>query len=127
MGVGMDPVTLIATALIAGAASGTTDTTASAVREIYTRLWGMVRRRTVGHPNARTALDTSRTGAPDRLDLLKTALWEVGAGTDAQLVTAAQELMELVDPDGARQGKYVVVRDAKNVVVGDHNIQIIHP
>ena len=123
----MDPVTLIATALVAGAASGTTDAAANAVREISARLWNMVRRRIAGYPGARAVLDTNQAGTPDRVNLLKFALSEAGAGADVQLVKTAQDLMGLVDPEGARQGKYVVVRDAKNVVVGDHNIQIINP
>lgn len=71
--------------------------------------------------------DISQPAAPSKLALLKEALLEVGVDRDIPMVATAQELMALVDPSGAQQGKYVVVHNSKNVVVGDHNIQIVHP
>src|ERR1700722_6846176 len=44
-GVGMDPVTLIVAALVAGAAAGLKDTASSAIKDAYNGLRGLVLRR----------------------------------------------------------------------------------
>jgi hypothetical protein len=52
------------------------------------------------------------------------ALTRAGAGGDDEVVAAAQRLMTLVDPAGARVGRYVVdASNAKGVQVGDNNTQ----
>lgn len=55
---------------------------------------------------------------------LTAELSEAGADGDADLVAAAQALMNLVDEAGSRAGKYAVtVRDSQGAQVGDHNTQ----
>jgi hypothetical protein len=50
---------------------------------------------------------------------------EVGAADDSQLLTAAKALMELIDQNGVKSGKYnVTIKDSKGVQVGDGNIQV---
>ena len=48
----MDPVTLIVTALAAGAATGMTESAASAVKDAYRSLLALVRKRLAGRPDA---------------------------------------------------------------------------
>ena len=48
----MDPITLIVTALAAGAALGVKDTTSSAVKDAYAGLKALVRKRLAGRPGA---------------------------------------------------------------------------
>jgi hypothetical protein len=52
----MDPVTLIVTALAAGAASALQDGTAEAVKDAYGRLKGLVKRRFAGRSKAELVL-----------------------------------------------------------------------
>jgi hypothetical protein len=101
----MDPVTLIMTALAAGAASTLQDGTAEAIKGAYARLKALVQKRFAGRAKA---------------ELVSAA----GADADADLVAAAQALMRLVDAAGQAAGKYqVVVQSSQGVQVGDHNTQ----
>ena len=51
-------------------------------------------------------------------------LTAAGAADDADLITAAQALMALVDETGSRAGKYrVQVQGSQGVQIGDHNTQ----
>ena len=120
----MDPVTLIVTALAAGAAQGLTDAATTAVRDAYQSLKTKVAARLVGTPTqeiilAEHAKDPDTWKAP-----LTAALTDTGAVTDPTVVEAAQRLMALLDNAGTRTGKYTVdLRGAQGVQVGDHNTQ----
>ena len=120
----MDPVTLIVTALAAGAASALQDGTAAAVKDAYVRLKVLVKKRFANHPDGELVL-ARHERAPQTWEApLAAELSAAGAEGDAELAAAAQALMSLVDEAGSRSGKYVVaVRDAQGVQVGDHNTQ----
>jgi hypothetical protein len=120
----MDPVTLIVTALAAGAATGITESAASAVKDAYTSLRALARKRLAGRPDAGLILARHETAPETWQAPLVAVLEEAGAEDDTDLVTAAQALMSLMDEAGARAGKYTVdARGAYGVQVGDHNRQ----
>ena len=123
-GIRMDPITLIVTALTAGAALGATESASSAVKEACAGLRALVKRRFAGRPAAELVL-TKHENAPETWQApLAAELGEADAGQDPDLVAAAQALMSLVDKAGARAGKYTIdVRGAYGVQVGDHNKQ----
>jgi secreted protein with Ig-like and vWFA domain len=55
---------------------------------------------------------------------LAAELSAAGADSDAELIAAAQALMELADQAGYQSGKYHVdARGSQGVQVGDHNAQ----
>ena len=120
----MDPVTLIVTALAAGAASALQDGASSAVKDAYARVKALVKKRFANRPKGELVLAEHQAapqtwGAP-----LAAELSAAGADGDAELVAAAQALMNLVDEAGSRSGKYAVtVRDSQGVQVGDRNTQ----
>ena len=120
----MDPITLIVTALAAGAALGVTDTASSAVMDAYAGLKALVGKRFAGRPDAELVL-TKYEKAPETWQApLMAELAEAEAARDRDLVAAAETLMSLVDRAGARAGKYTVdVRGAQGVQIGDHNRQ----
>jgi hypothetical protein len=120
----MDPITLIVTALAAGAALGLKDTASAAVKDAYNGLKALVKKRFAGRPDAELVL-TKYEKAPETWQAPLTAeLDQAGADRDADLVAAAQALMSLVDEAGTRAGKYTVdVRGAQGVQVGDRNYQ----
>lgn len=112
----MEPVTLIVAALAAGAGAGVTDTAAQVVKDTYAGFKALVLRRVKDIPAAEIAViehekDPDTWSAP----LAKT-LTSTGADRDAELVAAAQRLMELLDPAGAKAGTYNVV------AFGDHSV-----
>jgi hypothetical protein len=120
----VDPVTLIVTALAAGAASALQDGAAEAVKDAYARLMTLVKRRFMGRPKAELVLAEHEAAPQTWQAPLAAELSAVGADADLNLVAAAQALMSLVDEAGVRSGKYTVtVRDSQGVQVGDHNTQ----
>jgi RIP homotypic interaction motif len=120
----MDSVTLIVTALAAGAASALQDGASAAVKDAYARVRALVTRRFAGRPQGELVL-AEHEAAPQTWQVpLAAELSAADADCDADLVAAAQALMSLVDEAGARSGKYAVsVRDSQGVQVGDHNTQ----
>ena len=120
----MDPVTLIVTALAAGAASALQDGASDAVKNAYARLKALVAKRFADRPKGELVL-AEHEAAPQTWEKpLAAELSASGAEGDADLVGAAQALMSLVDEAGSRSGKYLVaVRDSHGVQVGDHNTQ----
>ena len=120
----MDPVTLIVTALAAGAASALQDGASSAVKDAYARVTALVKKRFANRPKGELVL-AEHQAAPQTWEApLAAELSAAGADGDADLVAAAQALMSLVDDAGSRAGKYAVtVRDSQGVQVGDHNTQ----
>lgn len=120
----MDPITLIVTALAAGAALGLKDTASSAVKDAYAGLKALVKKKLVGRPDAEVVL-TRHEQVPETWRApLMAELDDAGLGHDSDLVAAAQALMKLVDEAGAQAGKYTVdVRGAQGVQIGDRNRQ----
>ena len=125
----MDPVTLIVTALTAGASAGTIDAlkddAQDAAKRAYTKLRGLAQKRVAGRPDGELALERHQSAPQAWEPVLTGELTEAGAASDAGLVAAAKALMELVDGAGARVGKYnVTIKDSRGVQVGDGNIQV---
>jgi hypothetical protein len=124
VGVGMDPVMLIATALAAGAALGLKDTASAAVKDAYGSLKALATRRLSGRRNGELVLARHEDAPQAWEGPLVAELTAAGAADDAGLVAAAQALMSLVDEIGSRAGKYAVqVQGSQGVQVGDHNTQ----
>jgi hypothetical protein len=120
----MDPITLILTALAAGAALGVKDTASTAVLDAYNGLKALVRRRLAGRPDGEVALKRYGTAPTTWHDPLAEELAAANAAGDAQLVAAAKALLRLVDAAGDQAGKYnVTVTDSQGVQMGDHNVQ----
>ena len=120
----MDPITLIVTALAAGAALGVTDAASSAVKDAYAGLKALVTKRLGGRPDAGLVLARHEKAPGTWQAPLMAELAEAGAADDADLVVAAQALMHLIDDAGARAGKYTVdARGARGAQIGDHNRQ----
>jgi hypothetical protein len=120
----MDPITLIVTALAVGAAQGLKDSASSAVRDAYAALKSLVKSRLAGRPNAEVLLARHEEAPETWQAPLMAELSEAGADRDADLATAAQALMNLVDEAGTRAGRYAVdARRAQGVQIGDHTRQ----
>jgi hypothetical protein len=119
----MDPVTLIVTALVAGAAAGLKDTASSAVKDAYNGLKGLARRRLAGRPDGELVLARHEQDPQVWDKPLAQELTAAGAGDDITLVTAAQALMRLVDAAGAAAGRYQVLASDHAAAAGrDMNI-----
>ena len=125
----MDPITLIVTALAAGAAAGALDTVKDSAKAgltaAYAKLRGLAHKRIAGNQAAEVALAEIQADPETWKAPLAKKLTELDAANDDALVAAAKELMKLVDQAGARAGKYnVTIKDAKGVQIGDGNVQV---
>lgn len=118
----MDPVSLVVAALAVGAASGVGETASAAVKDAYAGLKELVQARLRGAgPTAEVVVAEHERDPQTWHAPLARALWESGAGEDAALAAAAQQVLALADSSGDRSGKYVVdVRDSQGTVIGDH-------
>jgi hypothetical protein len=120
----MDPITVIVTALAAGAALGVQDTAAGAIKDAYASLKALVMKQFAGRMAGELVFARHEDDPQTWQEPLKKELVEVGADRDIDLVAAAQALMSLVDAVGSRAGKYTLdVRGAQGVQAGDHNTQ----
>jgi hypothetical protein len=123
----VDPITLIITALAAGASAGAIDlrdNVRDAAKDAYARLRGLARRRVAGRPDGELALDRYETAPQTWEPVLSSELTGARAGDDTELVAAARVLMDLLDQAGARSGKYnVTITGGQGVQVGDANVQ----
>jgi hypothetical protein len=119
----MEPISLIVAALSAGAAAGVTNTVTSVVNDAYAGLKALVRQRLTGRQAGEVALEHYETN-PDAWGPILAAELADADAADCELLTAAQHLMALLDPDGVRTGRYQVdARRAQGVQIGDHGIQ----
>jgi hypothetical protein len=124
----MDPITLIITALAAGASAGALDAVKDdvkeAVKRAYAKLRGLARNRVAVRPDGELALDRYETSPQTWRPVLAGELTAAGAADDKDLVAAAKALMELVDQAGAKQGKYnVTITGGQGIQVGDGGVQ----
>jgi hypothetical protein len=129
----VDPVTLIVSALVAGAAAAGKDVASSAIKDAYRGLKKLLvarfhRKETdQAIPASAPTVDPAvvleaHQAQPDTWDApLKEALAASGADHDQEILDAARALLEQVDPQGSAAGKYRVdLRGAQGVQVGDH-------
>ena len=104
----MDPVTLILTALAAGAATGGQAIATDAVKDVYAGLKVLIQKSFIGKPNAEVAL-TGHESDPKTWEApLRKALVQEGVAQDPEVIAAALNVMKLVQPQQAAMGKYNV-------------------
>jgi hypothetical protein len=118
----MDPLTLIITALVAGAAAGAQGTASEAIKDAYRGLKSLLSRKFANRPEAELALAKHEEMPQVWEAPLKDALSSVGANHDEEIVKAAQSLMALINPQLAASGKYNVqiTGNVQGLVQGDH-------
>lgn len=119
----MDPITLIVTALAAGAAQGVTDDLSAMVKDANDRLRARVKERFGRSGDAESMLARYEQAPEIWRAPLMAELTECGADGDHDLIAAAKALLDLVGEVG-EAGKYTIdVREAQVVQIGDNNRQ----
>jgi hypothetical protein len=120
----VEPVSLIVAALTAGAVAGAKGAMTNMVTDAYEGLKALVLRRLNGQPAGEMALERLEENPEAWQPALRAELEHVDAGDDEGLVTAAQQLMAMLDAEGAKAGRYQVdARGAQGVQIGDHGTQ----
>jgi hypothetical protein len=118
----MDPVSLVVAALTLGAMDGVKDTASTAIKDAYAALKAKVQGRLAGRPAAEVVLagyeaDPKTWKAPLTSEL-------AAVGTDPDLVSTAEAVLQLADEAGWQAGKYKVeISASQGVQVGDNNLQ----
>jgi hypothetical protein len=128
----MDPITLILTALAAGASAGAIDELKDEVKEnvkaAYGKLRGLISRRfrEARTPNAEGTLADYEEDPETYEKGLSKKLTAAGAEEDADILAAAQALLDLVGKQAQKSSKYkVTILGSKGIQVGDNNTQTI--
>src|SRR6266566_3615302 len=117
----MDPVNVVLAALAAGAATAAKDTASQAVKDAYSGLRALVKNRFEKKPQAEVALAEYEKDQDTWQKPLQKSLVETGADQDEAIVQQAQQVLKLVNPQQASQGKYnVQIGEGKGIVIGDH-------
>jgi hypothetical protein len=126
----MEPITLILTALAAGASAGALDELKDEAKEkvksAFAKLHDLVgkRFREAGTPNAEVVLAEYEEDPESYQVALTRKLDAADAGRDETLLAAARAVLELLQQRGEKSGKYnVTINGAKGVMIGDGNTQ----
>ena len=125
----MDPITLIVTALAAGASSGASsalqDDVQAAAKAAYAQLRRLVTTCVAGQPGAELVLAQYENDPRSWEPPLAKMLTDADAASDHNLLAVAGALLELADAVGAAEGKYqVTISGSQGTQVGDHNVQV---
>jgi hypothetical protein len=118
----MDPITLILTALAAGAGAGVKDTASSAITDAYNGLKTLIQRKFGDHQKTQTALIDYEEDPETYEKPLRKILTTHPFAQDDEIITAAQHLMTLIQPQQASMGKYNIQNagTVQGQVIGDH-------
>lgn len=102
----MDPISLILTALVAGAAK----TAGDVAQDAYKGLKTLIKHKfeSQGKSDSATILDKYEQKPEKTKALLEDELTEVGADQDEEIIKLAQKLMEQLNPQEAAEGKFNV-------------------
>lgn len=111
----MDPVTLILSALAAGAAKAAGD----AAPDAYKALKELIKRKFASKPQAEMILEEHEKDPETYEAPLKKKLVEADADKDEEIIKKAQELLKLANPQEAAQGKYNIKAEQIKGIVGD--------
>ncbi len=102
----MDPVTMIVTAVTAGAVVAARDVTAQAVKDGYAGFKALIVRKFGDKPDVLDAVEEveKKPDSKGRQETLKEELAAAGAGGDADLLRQAQALLDLLKEHGLAGG-----------------------
>ncbi|HET8840379.1 MAG TPA: hypothetical protein VFN35_02890 [Ktedonobacteraceae bacterium] len=118
----MDPISLILAALTAGAVTATKDTASQVIQDAYGGLKSLILKCFGKKPQAEMALEEYEKDEDTWKKPLQKALVDAGADQDEVIVRQAQQVLKLINPQQAAQGKFnVQIGEGKGVVIGDYS------
>jgi hypothetical protein len=102
----MDPITLIVTALAAGAAAAAKDVGGDAVKSAFNGLKALIAQKFGGKPDVVEAVDKveQKPESEGRKETLKEELQAAGADKDQELLTQVQAFLKLLEEKGVSTG-----------------------
>jgi hypothetical protein len=112
----VDPVTLIVTALVAGAAAGAKDTATAAIKEAYATFKSMIKKRLSGD-FAAEVVEKHEKSPEAYASALKEEITAAGLDKDSDVLAAAQALVDGAEAAG------VEVKKISQIASGSQNVQ----
>ena len=117
----MDPITLIISALRAGAAAALQETMGTAIKDAYQGLASLLKQKFKKDPKAMAALEGHAEDPDIWQKPLEKSVRETGAAEDEQIQLAAQKLLELLQSQKSLPKYNVeITGDVQGFVQGDH-------
>ena len=102
----IDPVSLIIAALVAGASASAKDVAGMAVKDAYSTLKDLIKRKFVDSKKAEETL-ANHEEDPDTYEKpMKKVLQQSGADQDQQIIQAAEQLLQQAGSQGLSAGKF---------------------
>ena len=102
----MEPISLILTALVAGAVAAAKDTAEKGVKDAYEGLRALIKGKFADNNGAKVVLDEHEKD-PETYEMpLKKKLTEAAIDQDAEILRAAEAVLKQNDPEGFKEGKY---------------------
>jgi hypothetical protein len=114
-GIGMDPITVaIVGAIGAGAMSGLTETSKTAITDAYTKLKDLLARKFGARSQVMQAVDQleAKPDSTSGKEALQEEVIAVNAGQDTDVLTAANYLLDLIQAQQANPGKFNIQNNA---------------
>jgi hypothetical protein len=104
----MDPLSIIVTAVVSGAAAASKDVAAQAVRDAYNGLKGLIVRKIGDKADVEGAIEgvEKRPDSKNRKGVLQEELKITEVDQDAEVVKQAQALLELLEEHGEAPAAY---------------------
>lgn len=117
----MDPVSLIVSALTAGAVAALEETAGTAIKDAYQGLVSLLRKKNNKNSEAKAILDDYAKDPNTWQKPLEKSIQESGAAEDKDVLLAAQKILELLQSQRAQPKYNVKIEgDVQGFVQGDN-------
>jgi hypothetical protein len=117
----MDPITLIVSALTAGATAALQETAGTAIKDAYQGLTTLIKQKFKKDPKATAVLEGHAEDPETWQKPLEKSLQQTAAAQDKDILIAAQKLLELVQSQKSSPKYDVRIRgNVKGFIQGDH-------
>lgn len=120
----IDPVTLIVSALTAGATAALQETAGTAVKDAYQGLAGLVRKKFGGDEKAKASLADPRK-IKSRKKVLEKSIIQKGLGQDKDILKQAKKLQKLLSASGFTQNSIVNLKGNVNGFVNENKGSVV--
>ncbi|BAY65346.1 hypothetical protein NIES22_54510 [Calothrix brevissima NIES-22] len=113
----MEPISIIITALGAGAIAATKDTAATAVKDAYQGLKTLIKKKFEGDVLGQAMVDAKPEEIKQAEGLLKDKITKSGADQDQEIIKVAQDLLEKVKEQPG--GQQIINQTQTNTMSGN--------
>ena len=121
----MDPLTIIVSAVVAGAAAAATDVVSDAIKDGYAGLKALIQRKYQDKEDVRDALEgvEKKPESGGRQQTLKEELEAVEVHQDSEVLEEAQKLLDLLKEHGVETGiTYQAEVHGSGAIAQDHSV-----